>query len=263
MKNLGLNKWNGDLSFIPCSITLCNALCGVSAIIYLIGFQGSGASFPFIAVWLIFAAMFFDVFDGFAARKLNAESLHGMQLDSLSDMVSFGVAPAMLVYVQGQAWWSTAQPGPWLAWLATGFYAACVLWRLAHYNTLALSGDESKEGFTGLPSPAAALALCSVMLLLDRLDLGVRTAALVTATYAFILGFLMVSGFEYMHFKKLLKAGAVPLRVVLLLLVVVACLRFGVFAFFALIHLYLFSGPIEWGQTLRQTIKEQNAWPLD
>jgi CDP-diacylglycerol--serine O-phosphatidyltransferase len=259
MKNFGLTKWSGDLSFIPCSITLCNALCGVSAIIYLIGFRNAQASFPFIAVWLIFAAMFFDVVDGLAARKLNAESLHGMQLDSLSDMVSFGVAPAMLVYVQGETWWGSAQPGPWLAWLAAGFYAACVLWRLAHYNTLALTGESSKEGFTGLPSPAGALALCSVMLLLDDLELGARTVALVTTTYAFILGFLMVSGFEYMHFKRLLKTGPPALRVVLLLLVVVACLRFGVFAFFALVHLYLFSGPIEWGQSLRQAIKEQGA----
>ena len=236
--------WKGNLSFIPCSITLCNALCGLSAIIYMMGRESAASPVPVVAIWLVMAAMFFDLFDGYAARRLHAESLHGMQLDSLSDMLSFGVAPAILIYQAGQAWWADSTPGHWIAWAAAGFYAACTLWRLANYNADALSDSTDKDGFTGLPSPAAALSICSAMLLINRIDPSARTTAFVAVAFAFIMGFLMVSGFEFMHLKKIAATGSVALRVTLLVLVAAACVRFGALAFFTLVHLYVFSGPL-------------------
>lgn len=237
--------WNGDLSFIPCAITLCNALCGLSAIIYLIRNPDGSPAVPALATWLIFAAMVFDLFDGFVARKLGAESLQGMELDSLADMLSFGVAPATMIYQIGQHLQDYFPAGGWIAWAASGFYAVCAMWRLAHYNTVALSSEDApKSGFTGLPSPGGALAVCSAMLLLNRLDPDPRTMAIVAVAYALISGFLMVSGFEYMHAKKIVKSGPIVLRVAMLAFALLALMQFGVFAFFALIHLYIFSGPI-------------------
>lgn len=254
MRHAKLRMWNGNLSFIPCTITLCNALCGLSAIFYLMGGALESTLVPAIAIWLIFAAMFFDVFDGYAARKLHAESLHGMQLDSLSDLISFGVAPAILVHRLAINLSDYGLPGIWIAWSAAGFYAICTMWRLATYNTLALSDSPSKPSFTGLPSPAAALAICSVMLLLNRMDPGALPVAIVAVAYALITGFLMVSGFEYMHFKKLAKSGPPALRFAMLGLVVVALIQFGAFAFFALVHLYVLSGPIA------EIIEKSNEW---
>ncbi|MDH3981780.1 MAG: CDP-alcohol phosphatidyltransferase family protein, partial [Kiritimatiellaceae bacterium] len=135
MKQTKFSMWK-DLSFIPCSITLCNALCGLSAIICMISPRSAETTVPFFAILLIFAAMFFDIFDGFAARKLKAESMHGMELDSLSDMLSFGIAPAILIFVTGQGWHQNLQPFHWVAWLAAGFFTVCALWRLAQYNTV-------------------------------------------------------------------------------------------------------------------------------
>jgi CDP-diacylglycerol--serine O-phosphatidyltransferase len=198
--------------------------------------------------------MFFDGFDGYVARKLRAESVHGMQLDSLSDLISFGVAPAILVRAVAVGLSDYGLPGTWIAWSASGFYAVCTIWRLATYNTLALEDSPSKPAFTGLPSPAAAMAICSAMLLLNRLDPGPLPVAIVAVAYAFISGFLMVSGFEYLHFKKIAKSGPLQVRLAMLALVSVALVQFGAFAFFALVHLYILSGPIS------EIIEKRNEW---
>jgi CDP-diacylglycerol--serine O-phosphatidyltransferase len=254
MRHTKLRMWNGSLSFIPCAITLCNALCGLAAIIYMMDSMREIPVVPMLAIWLIFSAMVFDVFDGYAARKLHAESVHGMQLDSLSDLISFGIAPAVLVHAMAVGLSGNGLPGMWIAWSASGFYAVCAIWRLATYNTLALEDSPSKPAFSGLPSPAAALAICSAMMLLDRLEPDPMPMAIVAVAYAFFSGFLMVSGFEYLHFKKIAKSGPLAVRVMLLTLVVVALFRFGSFAFFALVHLYVLSGP------LAEIIEKRNEW---
>ncbi len=123
------------LMMVPSSITLCNALCGLSAILYMTGDHASETLVPLPAVWLILLAMFFDIFDGFAARKLNAVSTHGVQLDSLSDLLSFGIAPAILIFLVAQGCCSGSLFGQWIAWSVSGFFMVCALWRLALYNT--------------------------------------------------------------------------------------------------------------------------------
>ena len=93
------------LRHIPNALTICNSLFGFAAILYLVRACGQGAGGEAIVAacvfssWLIFSAMIFDAFDGFAARLLNAASMHGIQMDSLSDMVTIGVAPATMVAV--------------------------------------------------------------------------------------------------------------------------------------------------------------------
>lgn len=199
---------------------------------------------PALAVWLIFAAIVFDMFDGYVARKLHAESLHGMQLDSMADLISFGVAPAILIYQIGLGLMEFFPAGGWVAWAAAGFYALCTMWRLAYYNTIALSDTGTKGMFVGLPSPAAAVSVCSVILLLGRIDPDLRLQVIAVLAYALCMGFLMVSRFEYMHAKKIFRAGPIGVRTGLLALIVFSLFQFGVYAFFALVHLYLLSGPI-------------------
>jgi CDP-diacylglycerol--serine O-phosphatidyltransferase len=245
MKQFKLKSWEETVTCIPCSLTLGNMLCGLCALMYMVGHSTNAFPVPLIAIWLIFAGMIFDSMDGFVARKLNAESLHGMQLDSLSDMLTFGIVPAVLIYLVGESWWdASASPLRWLNWAAAGFYASCAMWRLAYYNVCSLSDNHTSERFSGMPSPGAALGICSVLILLNRMEPSPRTMAFVVVTYAFILGFLMVSGFEYIHAKKIVTTGPLPLRALLLVLIIWSVIQFGAFAIFALVHLYIFSGPL-------------------
>jgi CDP-diacylglycerol--serine O-phosphatidyltransferase len=168
-----------------------------------------------------------------------------MKLDSLSDMLTFGIVPAVLIYLVGESWWdSSSSPLRWINWAAAGFYASCALWRLAYYNVSSMTESNSKDRFSGLPSPGAALGICSVMILLNRIDLSAQTMAFLAVAYAFILGFLMVSGVEYMHAKKIVATGPAPIRVLLLILIIWSFIQFGSFALVALVHLYIFSGPL-------------------
>ena len=118
---------------IPNAITLCNAVCGVVAI--LLGAAVLGA-------YLILIAMILDLADGLVARALNVKSELGKQLDSLSDLISFGVAPAYLYYHL----FSDTE-----ALLACIFYVLSALFRLAKFNV-----QSEKRDFNGLPTPAAA-----------------------------------------------------------------------------------------------------------
>ncbi|MDF7806111.1 CDP-alcohol phosphatidyltransferase family protein [Pontiellaceae bacterium B12219] len=246
MKQFKIKSWGETLTCIPCSLTLGNMLCGLCALMYMVGGHSNNTfPVPSTAIWFVFAGMLFDSLDGFAARKLNAESLHGMQLDSLSDMLTFGIVPAVLIYLAGESWWDTSSsPLRWINWAAAGFYASCTLWRLAYYNVSSLTENHSKDRFSGLPSPGAALGICSVMLLLNRIDLSAQTMAFVAVAYAFILGFLMVSSVEYMHAKKIVTSGPAPLRALLLILIIWSLIQFGPFALAALVHLYILSGPL-------------------
>src|SRR6185295_6050479 len=123
--------------------------------------QAMDARFEQAAV-AIFVAMIFDGLDGRVARLTHTESAFGAELDSLSDMVSFGVAPALVVYHWAlkdfAAIKSIAVLGPWLSsklgWVAAFVYCACAALRLARFNTTLDVGD--KRFFQGLPSPAAA-----------------------------------------------------------------------------------------------------------
>jgi len=127
---------------IPNTITLGNAVCGILAI-----FIGN----PILGAYLIILAMILDLLDGLTARALNVKSDLGKQLDSLADMVSFGVAPAFLYY--------SIFPGT-ESLLASIFYILSALYRLAKFNT-----DSYMKDFNGLPSPAAAGILSGAILL--------------------------------------------------------------------------------------------------
>jgi CDP-diacylglycerol--serine O-phosphatidyltransferase len=193
----------------------------------------------------IFIAMVCDGLDGRIARWTNTQSDFGKEYDSLSDMVAFGVAPAVVAYQWGVA--RIADYGTmWgrLGWLATFFYAACAAFRLARFNTRT-GGD--KRFFEGLPSPSAAALLAGfVWMTNDHQQDGLYSLILAFAV-AFIAGALMVSRFPYLSGKDFNLNRRIPFAFLLLVplgFVVVGSsppeMLFGLFAMFAS------SGPALW-----------------
>ena len=168
----------------------------------LSGFSGNFE----IAAIAIFVAMVFDGLDGRVARMTNTQSDFGVQYDSLSDMVSFGIAPAIVVY----GWGLTGLGKVGIA--AAFVYASCAALRLARFNVQ--SSVNSGKFFIGLPSPAAAALIAgfvwSAYSLQPSWFISVFTA-LLTA----VAGWLMVSNFKYPSFKQIDLRGKVPFVVIL------------------------------------------------
>ena len=157
------------------------------------------------AAWAILIASIFDVLDGWVARLTHTTSKFGIEIDSLSDAISFGVAPGVLVYS-----WSLQSFGK-IGWLGAFFMVACAALRLARFNVQ--MGSEEKKHFTGLPSPAAALMIATTVLayqdvidilkelkfewLADMISLDYWVLAL-----TFIVAGLMVSNITYHSLKE-------------------------------------------------------------
>src|SRR3979409_2032827 len=136
-----------SMKVIPRSLTLLGLCSGVTAIRFVLLEQWKGA------VIAIFCAMVFDMLDGRAARRLGADSRFGAQLDSLADLVSFGVAPTIIIYT-----WSLWKMGD-AGWIAALIFCACSAIRLARFNVESVRDEGATKGnpyFTGLPTPAAA-----------------------------------------------------------------------------------------------------------
>jgi len=168
----------------------------------------------------VFVAMVFDSLDGRVARWTHTESAFGKEYDSLADMVSFGLAPALVIYEWSlhslvDYGWALGK----LGWMAAFLYAACAAMRLARFNVRA--GSVDKRYFQGLPSPAAAGILAGAVWCADNFD--VPGSALIIP--AFILtvgaGALMVSSIGYYSFKDLKLQGRVPFAVLLVVPVVI------------------------------------------
>ena len=150
-----------------------------------------------MASYATLVAFVFDGLDGKIARMLNASSEFGIQLDSLADLISFGVAPALLVYK-----WAL-EPYGRLGWMAAFLFVACAALRLARFNVQ--SKRISNKFFVGLPSPAAA-GVVVTSVLFARHFFGDPTAIEVPLWFTFmiyILAFLMVSNVPYFSFKNI------------------------------------------------------------
>jgi CDP-diacylglycerol--serine O-phosphatidyltransferase len=161
----------------------------------------------------VFAAMVLDSLDGRIARLTNTQSDFGVQYDSLSDLISFGLAPALLIYQ-----WSLFNLGK-LGWSAAFIYAAAAALRLARFNTQA--GIQDKRYFQGLASPAAAALVAGMVWLGDDNGLSDdRLAVIFTLPITVIAGALMVSNIRYHSFKQVDLKGRVPFIAVLVLVLV-------------------------------------------
>ena len=168
----------------------------------LSGFSGNFE----IAAIAIFVAMVFDGLDGRVARMTNTQSDFGVQYDSLSDMVSFGIAPAIVVY----GWGLTGLGKVGIA--AAFVYASCAALRLARFNVQ--SSVNSGKFFIGLPSPAAAALIAGFVWSAYSLQPSWFISAF-TALLTAVAGWLMVSNFKYPSFKQIDLRGKVPFVVIL------------------------------------------------
>lgn len=173
-------------AFIPNLLTLCNLLCGCMGI-WLLWTGRPGA-----AGGLVFAAAVFDVFDGMAARLLRVSGPLGVQLDSLADVVSFGVLPAMMAFSM-----MYAQAGMWRGLAFAAFLMAlCSAYRLARFNIDATQ----KKHFAGMPTPANAVfwaALC-----LHQARSGQVLGAYYVLVLALMFSFLLVSPWRMFSLKS-------------------------------------------------------------
>lgn len=173
---------------LPNLLTTANMFFGFFAIIYAIN-----GNFVYSSYAIVFAALF-DMLDGRVARWTNSMSEFGAEYDSLCDVVSFGIAPGLLLFL-----WSL-EPFGRLGWLAAFFYVACGALRLARFN---VQGDiVEKAYFQGLPIPMAAGIVASSVLAFEDMGLdATRSWAVLAMT--FLLGFVMVSSFRYRSFKDI------------------------------------------------------------
>jgi CDP-diacylglycerol--serine O-phosphatidyltransferase len=189
--------------WLPNLFTIASLFSGFYAIV-----QAMNGRFE-IAAMAIFISMVLDGLDGRIARLTHTQSAFGAELDSLSDMVSFGVAPALVVYVwalQDFAGMQTVEwLGPWLTtklgWIAAFIYCACAALRLARFNTTLDVAD--KRFFQGLPSPAAACLVAGLVWALNEYQIrGQDVKWLAWALTAFA-GLTMVSNFKFYSGKDI------------------------------------------------------------
>lgn len=208
-------------------------------------------NFEFAAI-AIFAAGIFDGLDGRVARLTNTQSAFGVQYDSISDMVSFGIAPAVVVY----AWalQDLGKPG----WVAAFLYSACAALRLARFNVQVSS--VAKGTFIGLASPAAAGLVAAMVWTWHDAELGTlpRILAWVVTSTA---GLLMVSNLRYNSFKEFDVRGKVPFVAILAVVVGMAILQFNPPAvLLALGAVYTLSAPLMFAKRklVRRSVTEHD-----
>ena len=212
---------------LPNAFTTAALFCGFYAIVMAMNMQFSNAAVA------IFAAMVLDAVDGRVARLTNTQSEFGAQYDSLSDMVSFGAAPALIVYE-----WSLRGMGK-LGWLAAFVYCAGAALRLARFNTNIAVVD--KRFFQGLPSPAAAALVAGFIWLMD--DLRIAGADFLWLSWSITLyaGLTMVTNVPFYSFKDVNFRKSVPfIAIFLIVLIFVAVssdppkVLFGLFVVYGL-----------------------------
>ena len=194
-----------------------------------------------LAAISIMVAMLWDTLDGRVARLTNTQSAFGAEYDSLSDLVSFGVAPALLVYE-----WSLSDLGRF-GWLAAFIYLACAALRLARFNTQV--GATDKRYFQGLPSPASAGVIASMIWLkfwnFEYFDIGVVSLSYYIGVAITILcGLLMVSNVRYFSFKEFDSTDKASFRFLLLtVLSLIVLLYKPNIVLFSGFFIYMLSGP--------------------
>ncbi|MGO8990120.1 MAG: CDP-diacylglycerol--serine O-phosphatidyltransferase [bacterium] len=224
-------KMRKGIYILPNLLTTGNLLAGFWAIIAV--FQ---ERFYFAAVAILLAAVF-DEFDGKVAKLSGTTSKFGMQYDSLADLVSFGVAPALLAF----SW--ALRPYGKFGWLAAFLFVACGAIRLARYNVLASAGET--KYFKGLPIPVAAAMIAFTILLYFQLIETDLIKDIVILVMIYVLAFLMVSNIRYFSLKELNLAKRKPFSIfIFVVLSLVVIVMEPVVVLFASVLIYVFSGPV-------------------
>jgi CDP-diacylglycerol--serine O-phosphatidyltransferase len=224
-----LRKPGKGLYVLPNLFTLAALFGGFYAIVMAMNGRFDQAAIG------VFCAMVLDSLDGRVARMTNTQSAFGEQMDSLSDMVSFGAAPALIAYV-----WGLTSLGRW-GWIAAFVYCACAALRLARFNVNTAVVDKSY--FQGLPSPAAAALVAGFIWLMT--EAGVKGQDVRWYMFALTLyaGLTMVTNVPFYSFKDISLKRSVPFVVIVLIALGIAAINIDPpTVMFALFMLYGFSG---------------------
>ncbi len=174
---------------LPNTLTLCGMFCGFYAI--LASFKGLYV----YGAWAILIANIFDGLDGWVARVTHSTTKFGIELDSLSDLVAFGIAPAVLIYSWGL--YSFGRVG----WGAAFFFVICGALRLARYNVQ--MGSAESKAFTGMPIPGAAVVMASLVLFYNEVIGNLIGRNYIVLFLPFLLAILMVSTLRYHGIKEI------------------------------------------------------------
>ncbi|MDD5563369.1 MAG: CDP-diacylglycerol--serine O-phosphatidyltransferase [Thermoanaerobaculaceae bacterium] len=219
---------------LPSLFTVGNMLCGFAAVLYAIHDQLERAG------WLIVLAGLLDGLDGRIARLTHSTSEFGKEYDSLADVVSFGVAPAILAYQ-----WGLRGVGRW-GWAVAFMFLVAGSVRLARFNVKAGVGD--RRFFTGLPIPGGAGALTMMVLVALNFELAVpRALAVVASVFVFLVSILMVSTIPYRSFKEYSLRQRWPATAFFVIALIVAVIAFTPLPAMALLlSVYLVAGPAEY-----------------
>jgi len=226
---------------LPNLFTILSLFAGFYAIV--MGMRGHFAD----ASIAIFIAMLMDALDGRIARLTNTATEFGAQLDSLCDMVSFGLAPSLVLYS-----WSLhaiGKPG----WLAAFIYVVCNALRLARFNTQL--GTPNKRYFQGLSTTASAGAVAGFVWLCAKYDMSGVMIVLPVAIATILLGLLQVSTVRYQSFKDLGSNGRVSFVFILIAVLVIVLISFNApLVLFLIFFAYVLSGPVMtvWGIRTRR-----------
>ncbi|AWI08698.1 CDP-diacylglycerol--serine O-phosphatidyltransferase [Ereboglobus luteus] len=248
---------------LPNLMTAGNLFCGFSSLISCIfarfaeygadGLYNGYSSYDYyrFAVFLILGAAVFDSLDGRLARMGGRESLFGAEFDSLADVVSFGIAPAMMVFffilspTQGIPWFRS------IGWAVGFIYLLCAAMRLARFNVITnpllhRGAKDSNKDFIGLPVPTAAATVAATLLCLMRLtesEKSLKVISLGLPVLMLLVAFLMMSTIRFPSGKNLGMQTRIRVRYFIILLIVVGfVIYYREFAFLGLCVAFLLFG---------------------
>ncbi len=233
---------------LPNTLTLCGMLMGFYSI--LASIKGNYIH----AAWAIFFATIFDGLDGWVARLTGSTTRFGIELDSLSDLVAFGVAPAIMMYK-----WAL-QPFGRIGWAVCFWFMACGALRLARYNVQ--MGSTESKAFTGMPIPGAASILASVVLFYNEIWGAIPGKNIYLLLITILLAFLMVSTLRYHGAKEINFRERKPFWILVVFVVVMMLIIIHPpVSLFIFAMVYLFGGIIEniilYNKKMKQKKEEQ------
>ncbi len=188
IKRVKKERLRRGIYVLPNIFTSLNLFCGFYAVIASIDGKYIAASIAIII------GVMFDIMDGKIARATNTTSKFGIEYDSLSDLISFGLAPGIMIYC-----WALRPLGR-IGWLAAFLFMACGALRLARFNSQI--GIISSDHFVGLPIPAAAGMAATTVLFCHKLGISGEINPIFIMVLLYLLSFLMVSTIKYNSFKK-------------------------------------------------------------
>jgi CDP-diacylglycerol---serine O-phosphatidyltransferase len=224
-------KMRRGVYILPNLLTSGNLFCGFWSIVSVLQDQ------YFYAAVAILLASVFDALDGKVAKFSGATSKFGVEYDSLADLLSFGIAPAVLAF----SW--ALRPYGKFGWLAAFLFVACGALRLARFNVSSATGDV--KYFKGLPIPAAASMIALIILLYHRLIETGGVKDIVILVMMFILAYLMVSNIRYFSFKEFDLARRKPFSLlILVLLSMIVIIMEPIIVLFGFVLCYVSSGPV-------------------